>query len=439
MRLPSLRTAFIFSGSLVLVLWAANPRQPYLYALRRIEAPLLVMLALGVLIAATRLMRTGTDRSVWRQSSVAAALVAMLLGIGHDEAFRRQRQTVLGGSEALRAVGRHFVVGYRSFEETAALASRGLIGGIYLSRDFARTRSAQRIRAEVLALQTLREKAGLPPLIVAADQEGGEVAHLSPPLEPLPPLASLADSAEDLDERAFAYGTTQGSGLAALGINLNLGPVADLRPNHRRALLDTHTLLHRRAISEAPERVTRVAAGYSRGLREEGVTATFKHFPGLARTRADTHHFAATLDTHMDTLAASDWKPFREAGASGAAIMLAHVTLAAIDASRPASLSRPVVQELLRQQWHFDGLLITDDLNMGAVFRRGVCRSATEALAAGVDLVLISYDADQFYPAIKCAAAAYAAGHLNRDELKESRRRISVTAEWPMARHAERS
>lgn len=440
MHRPSFHVVFVLAGSLILVVWAGLPRQPYLYSLRAVEAPLLALLAMGVLIAATRLMRTPTDRTIWRQSAIAGALAALLLAVGHQETFQRQRQTVLQGSEALRAVGRHFIVGYRSFDEAAALASRGLIGGIYLGRDFARQRSALQIRAEILALQTLRETAGLPPLIVAADQEGGQVEHLSPPLERLPPLASLASGSDDtVDARAFDYGIRQGIGLAALGINLNLGPVADLRPEHKRALLDTHTLLHRRAISGDPEQVARIAAGYSRGLRETGVTATYKHFPGLGRTRADTHHFAATLAAEPESLADSDWRPFREAGASGAAIMLGHVILAALDATRPASLSRPVVQGLLRQRWQFDGLLITDDLNMGAVFRRGICRSATEALSAGVDLVLISYDADQFYPAIQCAANAYASGKFDPRALRDSRRRIAVTAEWPLVQSAERS
>lgn len=440
MRLTSHRATFILAGSLILVVWASQPRQPYLYALRSIEMPAILLLALLVLITATRLMHTETDRTAWRQTAIGAALVAMLLGIGHQEAFLRQQQSVRQGSEALRAVGQHFVIGYRNFEETSMLASRGLIGGIYLGRDFARQRSVHQIRAEILALQTLREVAGLPPLIVAADQEGGQVEHLSPPLETLPPLASLADGSDDgiTDTRAFDYGVRQGAGLAALGVNLNLGPVADLRPTHKRAILDTHTLLHRRAISGDPEQVARIAAGYSRGLRESGVTATYKHFPGLGRTRTDTHHFAATLEATTEALADSDWHPFRNADANGAAIMLGHVTLAALDATRPVSLSRPVVHGLLRQRWQFRGLLITDDLNMGAVFRRGICRSATEALTAGADLILISYDTDQFYPAIKCAADAYASGKLDPHAMRDSRQRIVTTAEWPLAKQMER-
>lgn len=428
MRRDACRMAFVWLATGVLMMFAAFPRQPYLLALRGIEVALVLMLALGLLIATVRL--TDGRASLWKQLAIVALLLAMALAVGSDRAFHRQRLQVLNGSTSLRAVGSHFVIGYSRFDEVAMLARGGLIGGIYLGRDFAKQRSVQDIKAEILALQAIRAAEGLPPLIVAADQEGGEVAHLSPPLAPLPALASLLDNGADasLEARARDYGETQGNGLAALGINLNLGPVADLRPAGNGPLLDTHTLLKRRAIAGDPALVTRVTAAYGEGLRHQGVTPTLKHFPGLGRTQADTHHFAARLDASAASLAAADWRPFREAVHSGAAIMLAHVTLAEVDPKHPASLSRRVVQDLLRDNWGYDGLLITDDLNMGAVFRLGICKAAVTALAAGVDLLLISYDPDQYFAAITCAAKAFAQGRLDPQALAASRRRIDAVA-----------
>lgn len=424
MRRAIFKPALLWLATLLLLALAAFPRQPYLLAIRGFATPLVLMLVLGLLIAAARLERGG------RQLVIAALLATMAVAIGSDRAFHRQRLHVLAGSDALRAVGSHFVVGYSHFDEIAALARGGLIGGIYLGRDFARQRSVSQIRAEILALQTIRAAAGLPPLIVAADQEGGQVAHLSPPLEALPALASLLDGGTDatLEARARDYGEQQGDGLAQLGINLNLGPVADLQPSGRGPLLDTHTLLQRRAIAGDPALVTRVTTAYSTGLRRQGVTPTLKHFPGLGRTTADTHHFATRLDVSAVDLTRADWQPFRAAAGSGAAIMLGHVTLTEVDPKQPASLSRRVVQDFLRGRWGYDGLLITDDLNMGAVFHRGIGEAAVTALAAGVDLLLISYDPDQYFAAIDCAARAFERGELDPRALAAGRRRIEVVA-----------
>jgi beta-N-acetylhexosaminidase len=124
--------------------------------------------------------------------------------------------------------------------------------------------------------------------------------------------------------------------------------------------------------------------------------------------RTDTHLRPAHLTASADDLAA-DWQPFRQlAGHPAAAIMLGHVTLTALDAEHAASHSPAIVDGLLRQAWGYDGLLITDDLNMGAVYRKGIGRVAGEALAAGVDLVLVSYDPRQVYRALAGAAEALA-------------------------------
>lgn len=396
-------------GAGVLLWVATHAKDPYLLAIRSIETPLVVGVAgLGLVFLCRRSSGVGQRQAAALAAALALAIISMLAS---EAAFRWQRATVLAGGEDLRAVGRHFIVGYTRFDEVAALAERGLIGGVYLGRRNVAGRSLAEIRREVDALQALRAQAGLPPLFIAADQEGGSVAHMSPPLAAMPALASLVGGSSDsdgmLEARARAYGETQGSGLAALGINLNFGPVVDLLPTTRGPAFDTHTLIRRRAIAADADVVSRVAMAYGDGLRTHGVMPTLKHFPGLARADADTHHFPARLAVPIKVLADADWRPFRAAGRGGegdTAIMLGHVLLPEIDGERPASLS-PAVVRLLRREWGFAGLLITDDLNMGAVYRRGIGTASAEALAAGVDLVLISYDPDQIYRALDFAAA----------------------------------
>lgn len=395
----------------LLLLHAWHLKHPLLFWLRDWETALLLGTALLGLVWRRHLPR----RMGW-------ALVAVLaVTLWRETKYHTQRDAVLDADEAMQAVGRHFIVGYTDVEEVKLLAARGLIGGIYLTRRNLRGRELAEVKDEIAALQAIRQRAELPPLIVAGDQEGGPVSHLSPLLEAMPPLASVAGRD---DAAAYRYGLRQAGGLAALGVNLNFGPVADLRPTGADNRHDRLTRISARAISNDPAIVSTVAGGYIDGLNEGGVRATLKHFPGLARVRTDTHLFAARLDDTPAELAA-DWQPFRSlAHHPGTAMMLGHVKLTAFDPEHAASHSAVVVDGLLRSDWGYDGVLLTDDLNMGAVFDLGIGRVAAEALAAGVDLVLVSYDPRQVYRAIHGAAQALKHGKIGRFQLATSTRRL---------------
>ena len=387
-------------------------QHPLLFSLRHGESALLWGLPLLGLLC-------------WRRLPGAARV--LLLGVGlllgwQAVEYRLQREAVLAAGPVMREVGRHFIVGYTDVEEVRELAAKGLIGGIYVGRRNVRGRRLAEVRDEIAGLQAVRAQAGLPPLIVAADQEGGRVNHLSPLLERLPPLAGVVDQ-PDPGLAAQAYGTRQGGALAGLGVTLNFGPVVDLRPANRPAG-DRFSDIPARAIGSDPEGVAEIAAGYLDGLAASGVRGTLKHFPGLGRVDRDTHLHPARLSETPTELAA-DWLPFRSlAGHAGSALMLGHVTLEALDPQRAASHS-PAVVRLLRDDWCYDGLLVTDDLNMGAVYNLGIGKVAAEALAAGVDLVLVSYDPRQFYRALHGAATALASGALTADALTASAKRLT--------------
>ena len=148
----------------------------------------------------------------------------------------------------------------------------GLIGGIYLTRRNVAGRSLGEVRAEIDKLQALRRANDLPPLFVAADQEGGRVNHLSPLLPAQPALAQLAGlKADKRSNAAFRYGQQHGHSLRALGVNLNLSPVVDLKPARHGLWVDLHTLIHQRAISGDPVVVEQVAAAYIQGMQSQAV------------------------------------------------------------------------------------------------------------------------------------------------------------------------
>jgi beta-N-acetylhexosaminidase len=242
----------------------------------------------------------------------------------------------------------------------------------------------------------------------------------------LPALATLASLRPDTRaQKAEEFGRIHGQELAALGITTNFAPVLDLRPETKRTRFDFNTLIGQRAISGDPAEVAGVALPYVRGLEASSVGATVKHFPGLGRVRGDTHHFNADLDTPLDELEASDWRPFRDVLAgSRAQLMIGHVTLTAADPDRPASHSKRVVDGIIRQKWNYQGVVITDDLVMGAIYQHNVCTAVVEAINAGVDLLLVAYDGAQFYRVFACASAGLKQGKLDSVMLRDSEARL---------------
>lgn len=411
----------VWTSAVGLLALAWHLKHPLMYWLRNWETPVLLVAGMAGSLAWLAAGRSHASRLLG-----AVLLAVVLCAVYRELEFAQQRVRVLAAGPEMQAVGAHFIAGFRDFRELEPLARKGLIGGIYLTRRNMKNSNPAAVATAIAGLQALRRESGLPPLIVAADQEGGEVSHLSPWLQAMPPLASLVDAgpADMLAERARAYGRQQGTGLAALGINLNFGPVVDLRPAGPAFVGDRLTRIGRRAIAADPATVLTVARHYSQGLAEEGVGTTFKHFPGLGRVRTDTHFTPARLALTPEQLGA-DWLPFREAG-SGTAIMVGHVTLPAVDPDHAASHSRPVIAGVLRGQLGHTGLVITDDLNMGAVYGLGIGRVAGESLAAGADLVLVSYDPDQIFRALYGAAQALARGEIDEAMLAASRRRISA-------------
>ena len=366
----------------------------------------------------------------WLSASIvlvaAVALVIMLAIEGH---FRWQRTTVLAADPAeLERLGQHLMVGYRDRAELLLLLERQAIGGVFVSARNVEGRSSDALRNEIASWQELRRRQGLPPLLIASDQEGGSVSRLSPPLPRQPPLAGVTAHADESSRNAAAhdYGMIQGRALASLGVNINFAPVVDI---DRRLTNpgDRHTRISQRAISNDPTVVTAVARHYCRGLAAAGVSCTIKHFPGLGDVYEDTHLEAGYLRTPLARLEAADWLPFRTLMAAGGTLtMLSHARLTALDAERPASFSATVVDDLLRRSWRHAGVLVTDDFSMYAVYssRQGIGGASVAALAAGVDLILIAYDPALYYPAMTALLEGARAGALPPAVLAASVRRL---------------
>ena len=393
--------------ALLCLVLATHLKDPQLLSMRAYEVPVLVFAALIGLIASLQsLLARG-----WRQAVFLMVWLAVLWMVGYGEyKFHSQKQAVLTatGEDARRLamLGEHLVVGYDKADDIRELVRRGFVAGLFITRRNAEGKSFGQLRDEIASLQMLRRQSGLPPLIISSDQEGGAVSRLSPLLPQQPALSTLlapglADA--QVEQQATAYGVAQGRALAALGVNVNFSPVVDLKPSEPSSAMDFHTRIAARAIAAEPETVARVALAYSNGLLSQGILPTAKHFPGLGSVTEDTHHFSARLGLTLDELNKLDWIPFRRIlSQTPALLMIGHVIVDAVDAELPASLSRQVITGIVRENWKHDGLLISDDMTMAAVYNRGLCQSSIQSLNAGIDLLLVSYDWEKVYPVLVC-------------------------------------
>jgi len=229
-----------------------------------------------------------------------------------------------------------------------------------------------------------REIVGRADAPVLIDQEGGRVQRMAPPVWPkYPPAArfnALSVSTQRKAELVRLSAHLMGLDLRACGINVDCLPVLDVPAP------GGHNVIGDRAYAEDPERVALLGCAAAEGLMQAGVLPVMKHVPGHGRAGADSHLELPRVDATMNELEAADFVPFQKLAHLPMA-MTAHVVYSAIDATGPATTSRKVVQEIIRQAIGFDGLLMSDDLSMKAL--SGSFAERTQALfAAGVDMAL---------------------------------------------------
>ncbi|EKP94245.1 beta-glucosidase-like glycosyl hydrolase [Thermaerobacter subterraneus DSM 13965] len=257
-------------------------------------------------------------------------------------------------------------------------------------------------------LQEIARKQRIPiPLLIATDQEGGIVARVRQPATEFP--GNMALGAARSPQLAHQAARMTARELRALGINMNLAPVLDVNVNPSNPVIGV------RSFGEDPELVADLGVAQVLGYQDEGVIATVKHFPGHGDTNVDSHYGLPIIHHDRATLDRVDLAPFKAAVAAGVdAVMTAHIVVPALDDSGlPATLSRPILTGLLREELGFDGVIITDALGMQGAQVLPPERIPVEAIKAGADILLMPPDVALAYEAVLDA--------VRRGEISERR------------------
>ena len=310
--------------------------------------------------------------------------------------------------------------GWQTETQAEALTDEFAAGGtILMGRNVG---TPDETRAQIAKMQARAAERGLPPLFVAVDQEGGRVQRLGPPRYPARPSAREIGQSEDAEGRARVEAASLGRELKDLGFNWDFAPVLDVDNN------PDNPVIGNRSYSPDPARVAALGVQAVRGLQEDaGLLACGKHFPGHGDTDTDSHFALPRIPHGRARLESVEMVPFRAALAAGlGAVMTSHIMFDAIDPDLPATLSPAILTGLLRQQMGFDGLIITDDLEMrGIADHWGAGEAAVLAVLAGADLLLCchTYETQQEIAAALTDAAA--SGRLPAARLAESQARIA--------------
>ncbi|MEZ6194953.1 MAG: glycoside hydrolase family 3 N-terminal domain-containing protein [Planctomycetota bacterium] len=259
------------------------------------------------------------------------------------------------------------------------------------------------------------------PLLLAVDQEGGPVVRLTEGATVFP--GNMALGAADDAELALRQGRVSGAELAAIGFDLNLAPVVDLQTN------PVNPGIGIRSFGDDPSRGAALATALVRGHAEAGVATCLKHFPGLGAAAVDPHVDLPVLDASLEDLRVPHLevfsRVFAETGDLPVTVMTTHLLARGLDAERPATLSRRVVDGLLRRELGFGGLVVSDCLEMGAIVKHGgVPEAAVGAAVAGHDLLPVCHTAERQRGAARALTAALAEGRLDREEHEAALARI---------------
>ena len=304
--------------------------------------------------------------------------------------------------ESLRQAGQRVLVGFEGLVpsvDVRTLIKQYAVGHVIL---FARNVDGpEQVVDLVLELQAIGREAGQDlPLMIAVDQEGGRVARLREPWTVWPPLRALGRLASD--RYAEKMGRALADELAPCGIRWDFAPVVDVDTNPNNPVIGD------RSFGDDPGLVGRLGAAMIRGLQDGGVAACAKHFPGHGDTGVDSHLDLPVVTHSPSRLEDVELRPFRAALEAGvASVMTAHVLVPELDETLPATLSPLIIESLLRRQMNYDGVVVSDDMEMKAVakgWRAG--EAAVLAAQAGCDLLAVSKNPEAQVEAVEALVRA---------------------------------
>lgn len=256
------------------------------------------------------------------------------------------------------------------------------------------------------------------PLIISVDEEGGAVSRNPKEVKKLPTARAIGKT-EDMD-LAYEVGNLLGTMVKSFGYNMNFAPVLDIDSN------PSNPVIGNRSFGKSPDIVSKMGIAEMKGMVLEGVIPVVKHFPGHGDTSVDSHIGLPIIHHELERIMDFEVTPFKSAIDEGAdVVMVAHILLKKIDSEKPASMSKAIIADILREDLGFHGVVITDDMTMGAISKNyNIGTAAVSAVDAGADIILVGHQYENAIAAFNGIKKGIAEGIIGMDRLDESVYRI---------------
>ena len=274
--------------------------------------------------------------------------------------------------------------------------------------------SKDQVKSLIADINKTGKNAGLTPLFIGIDQEGGAVARMEDQLIKVPPAEALG---KEPIEQAVSLAKQSGTELKDLGFNINFAPVADLG------------LTYGRSFSTNPDEAVRYASAVGKAYDESGLWYSYKHFPGIGKTDVDLHADTSVVPVSKETLLNEDTKVFvdliKQSKSNTYAIMVSHAMYPQIDPDHPSSLSKAIITDWLRKDMGYNGVVVTDDMDMGALAKHYTFGDmAVQSILAGSDILLVCHEYEHMQEAYNGLMKAVKDGRISKERLDESVKRI---------------
>lgn len=315
-------------------------------------------------------------------------------------------------------IGQMLIVGIEGYEinpNTVEFIDKYKVGGFIL---FSKNVESSSQLLKLLNSIKVENSKNTIPLFLSIDEEGGRVTRMPREFDQFPSNKSIGD----VNNKQFSYeiGKAMANKIGTFGFNMNFAPVLDVNSNPNNPVIGD------RSFSSQAEIVSSLGVETMKGLQQGKVIPVVKHFPGHGDTAEDSHKGLPSLSHDLSRLESLELLPFQKAINNGAeVVMISHILLPEIDKENPSSMSKTIITDILREKMNFKGIVITDDMTMGAIINNyGIGEAAVKSVLAGVDIVLVCHDKDKQIEVIEALKKAVSEGKITEERIDESVYRI---------------
>lgn len=341
--------------------------------------------------------------------------------LNKKEEIKSQRDEVKELIESMsinEKIGQLMIVGFNGTsvdENLNDLVKNSYIGGVILFKDNVESLDGVTELINNIKLLNIENKI---PLFISVDEEGGVVSRTPNEFLKLP--SSLSIGAYNNENMSYKVGEIIAQELKLMGYNMDYAPVLDVLSN------PNNTVIGSRAFGRDVDTVSNLGVSVMKGISENNVISVVKHFPGHGDTSVDSHYGLPLVEKSLEELKELEFIPFQWAINNGAdVIMVSHILLQSIDSENPATMSKKIISNILRNEMNFDGVVISDDMTMAAIMDNyDIGEASVKAINAGVDIILVCHGYDNEMQVLNSISEAVNSGEITEERLNESVYRI---------------